>query len=287
MKIETYRGWKDAYRISNSTVDLVVIPRLGRIMRYGMVGGDNILWENPAFSGKEPDPKSKEWQAFGGDKLWLAPQSFWGWPPPNELDYGPYVGTPILNGIKLVGPKNARFGIHFEREITLNPKSSEVTIINRMVNDAKYTVRRSLWPVAQIDNPDRVTVGLHTTKEWPKGYYNYERPQSPAEFCEEVGTNLVMKINPKETAKYGFAARDGVILAVKGKLIFTVTAKYQSGKEYPDKGSAQQVFLNNEPDRYVEMELTSPMEWVKPGESKELVVHWTLSTTMEAAPKKH
>ena len=48
---------------------------------------DGPFWENPALFGKAPDPGSKEWLNFGGDKSWPAPQIDWpnttprAWPP--------------------------------------------------------------------------------------------------------------------------------------------------------------------------------------------------------------
>jgi hypothetical protein len=34
----TYKGWSDAYRLTNGTADLVVAPSVARILRYGFVG---------------------------------------------------------------------------------------------------------------------------------------------------------------------------------------------------------------------------------------------------------
>src|SRR5262245_60839367 len=85
-----YHGWRGAWRMTNGTVELILVPQIGRIMRYGFVGGPNVLWENPAMHGKVVPPKAgdKEWANYGGDKLWPAPQDRWGWPPDPYLDRG-------------------------------------------------------------------------------------------------------------------------------------------------------------------------------------------------------
>src|SRR5688500_18939538 len=49
-----YRGWPDCYRFTNGTVNVVIVPAIGRVMYYGPVGGPNLLWENPALVGKSP-----------------------------------------------------------------------------------------------------------------------------------------------------------------------------------------------------------------------------------------
>src|SRR5690349_6289708 len=70
-----YHGWKGAYRLSNQTVELLFVPQIGRILRYGYIDGPNILCENAALQGKAPDPAhpGKDWVNYGGDKLWPAP----------------------------------------------------------------------------------------------------------------------------------------------------------------------------------------------------------------------
>src|SRR5579862_9449152 len=86
-----YNGWSGAYRLTNGAAELIFVPQIGRIMRYGYVDGPNILWNNPAMAGKaaDADDAAKNWPNFGGDKLWPAPQERWPWPPDPILDHAP------------------------------------------------------------------------------------------------------------------------------------------------------------------------------------------------------
>jgi len=60
----SYRGWKNAYRISNATVELIVLADVGpRIIWYGFVGGDNILHEVAADAGLSG---GSEFHLYGG-----------------------------------------------------------------------------------------------------------------------------------------------------------------------------------------------------------------------------
>src|SRR5437764_6979017 len=72
-----YHGWQHAYVLTNGTVEAIVVPEIGRVMQFHFVGEDPVFWENPTLNGKTPDPASKEWQNFGGDKSWPAPQAEW------------------------------------------------------------------------------------------------------------------------------------------------------------------------------------------------------------------
>ena len=50
-KIE-YEGWANSIEIANPDVRVVVVPAIGRIMHYGLVGGENILWSDPKLHGQ-------------------------------------------------------------------------------------------------------------------------------------------------------------------------------------------------------------------------------------------
>ena len=55
---------------------MVVVPQIGRIMHYGFVGGENILWSDSQHHGKvlpggKPDLDEEgqfAWTNFGGDR---------------------------------------------------------------------------------------------------------------------------------------------------------------------------------------------------------------------------
>ena len=62
-----YNNWPDAIRLFNETADLVIVPSIGRVMRYGYVGGENLLWENPSLGGQGGAGADVEkWRNFGG-----------------------------------------------------------------------------------------------------------------------------------------------------------------------------------------------------------------------------
>src|SRR5438876_1195598 len=41
-----YHGWKGCYRLANQACELIFVPQIGRIMKYGFLNGPNVLWEN-------------------------------------------------------------------------------------------------------------------------------------------------------------------------------------------------------------------------------------------------
>ncbi|MEO1432128.1 MAG: hypothetical protein AAFV71_24310, partial [Cyanobacteria bacterium J06633_8] len=41
-----YQGWSDSYILSNSQVEAVIVPAIGRIMQFRFPGGENTFWED-------------------------------------------------------------------------------------------------------------------------------------------------------------------------------------------------------------------------------------------------
>jgi glucose/arabinose dehydrogenase len=58
-----------AFRPSDSRTEAVVVLEIGRVMRYGLVGSSNFLWNSPRKTYGE-----NEWKNWGGDKTWPEPQ---------------------------------------------------------------------------------------------------------------------------------------------------------------------------------------------------------------------
>ena len=86
------------WRISNGTVQVTVDTAKSRISSYGYVGGRNVLWVNPD-PGNEPI-NSTPGPNWGGDKVWIWPQSDWNWPPP--LPENGYTASVSRDGKTLV-----------------------------------------------------------------------------------------------------------------------------------------------------------------------------------------
>src|ERR1039458_8429636 len=56
-----YKGWPNSYRVSNSEVELVVTGDVGpRVIRFGFVGGQNLLKEYPEQLGKSGESQFQD-----------------------------------------------------------------------------------------------------------------------------------------------------------------------------------------------------------------------------------
>jgi hypothetical protein len=272
---EAYKGWPDSYRISNGKVDLVVVPQIGRIMRFGFVGEQNLLWENDALLGKTFPPDSGEYRNYGGDKLWPAPQSLWNWPPDSMLDGQPWEVVATTAGVRMTSPEGDTLRVRFRREITLSSDSPEVLIENSMHNLGQQA-ELSLWQVTQVNDPDSVTLVPEITAQQPAGWYGYGNDRLDDRYHTFTRDALVIRRHPTEARKFGARSKTGQLVAVKGATRFFSISPTFGVVPYPDQGSAQQVFSSPDPNRYMEMEHAGPLTRMMRNEIAMQLVRWRL-----------
>ena len=46
-----YHGWADSFALNNGRVEAVVVPAVGRVMQFQLVGEEGVFWENRALDG--------------------------------------------------------------------------------------------------------------------------------------------------------------------------------------------------------------------------------------------
>ncbi len=277
-----YHGWSGVYRLMNGTVELVFVPQIGRIMRYGYIGDRNVLWENAVLAGKTTDlshPVS-DWQNYGGDKLWPAPQSVWGWPPDPVSDSGPQTVKILPNRHLLVtGLGSQKYGVQFQREIALDPSGSGVTIRNSMTNTGGKAVEWGVWEVAQVDDPVETTVPASAEGSFPGGYKALSEPLAVAGQVSVREGLVTIRRRADHTGKIGVRSPGGWIESRWSSLRFRISGDFPKSGAYPDGGCAQEIYTNDDPNRYVEMELLAPVRKLAAGTTASFVTHWSLSHT--------
>jgi hypothetical protein len=296
-----YKGWKDAYRLSNGTVEVIVVPSVGRIMRYGFIGGPNILWENPAEAGKMIP--SGRWTNTGGDKIWPWPQDDWGkilsyaWPPPVNADQAPHRAEIIgKDTLRLTSKVVAPWGIHIVRDIKLASTGTRVSFVNRFVKsiDTDPAPAVGVWTITQIPATEWIIGRLKqypdTSSAIASNNRRYQSMSGDMTFKSvKVQSNnvLVVERNPSVATKIGF---DGDMLAtVQGDTLFTIRRDQEKSSDNIGAVYAvnERLQLYSHPDKsdvppYIEMEMTSPKKILKSvGDSLTLATIWELKLLPE------
>lgn len=304
-------AWQGAVRLTNGTVSVVIVPSLGRIMRYGYVGGPNLLWTDPTLSPSgilphataEAADTSAGWRNYGGDKVWPWPQDEWplrigrAWPPPVEVDQMPMK-------VKLIDPMTVRmesaplkgYGVKLVREVQVAPSGTQVMMLTRFVS-------------ASADLPPNELSAWQVTQLHPRGKL-YARlvhgggikPMQPKPWSttQPVGAELIALIKPEGgVGKMGLDA-DALIWTSQRTMMVMLSETTPRDARRFRKGERAQVYVQPDltvqpkfdapntktPDfrdvknapapSYTEMEFTSPRGDLAKGESVELRVTWEL-----------
>lgn len=278
----TFAG-RPAYRLTDGKSEAVVVPSLGRVMRWGKVGGPNLLWNAASVSSK-----AGEWKNYGGDKTWLSPQSSWktlhgsdNWPPDPAFDGTPQ-GAQVLSGgqLKLVSSTSPRIGVHLERVMSFNARG-EFVIEQTAIKTAGGPVRVGLWSISQSDAPDAVFIPTSPSSPYRSGIYRFPGSESKAQV---VGVQEgLFSLLPRATGggvKFGVDAPVSSLVAVKNGVAWLQQSAKPAG-QYPDgadgAGFPTEIYVNGDPKlNYVELELLGPLVNLFKGAKMTHTVRWSL-----------
>lgn len=277
-----YRGWNNAYRLSNGVVELVVTADVGpRIVSYGFCNGENLLHEVQDDAGKTG---GSEFRLYGGHRLWVSPEV--------ERTYYPD-NTPVTvsrhgNATRFTAQREELppgTNLQKELEIELAATGSQVRITQRVRNDDARSTTLAPWsptmmraggrailplsPRIAMDKDHYLPVGVFgiwsftdlADPRWVLGttYIQLRQLATPTgHFKEQMGGIY-------NSAGWGAYYRQGYLFIKRAAVI--------SGAQYPDFGCNFEVFTNSD---FIELETLGPLVELRPGEVVEHVERWWL-----------
>jgi hypothetical protein len=276
MEKVAYGGWPNCIRLSNGTVELIATTDVGpRIIRFGLVGKDNEFFEDPQQMGKT---NSSEWLAFGGHRLWVAPEAK---PRSYFPDSQPVKSVQQAGTLRLIQPVESSNGMQKEIEITLAPSGSHVTVLHRLTNHNLWDVDVAPWALTVMhpggkaifpqepysphpDIPDtpgqvidkRFYLPTRTLVLW--SYTNLHDPRWV--FTDKY---LLLKQDAAATRpqKIGLSNRQNWAAYLRGGHLFVKKTTYQEGATYPDHGCNFETFTNA---AMLELESVGPLAKLPP-----------------------
>src|SRR5262249_4006378 len=137
----------NCYKLSNGQAEVVVTTDIGpRVMRYALVGGENILGEVP---GSAAEKDKNTWQSWGGHRLWIAPE---GQPKSYGPDNRPIKHTVTGSTIRLEQPVEPGTGIQKTMTVTLDASGSGVTLKHTLTNRGQKPFELAPWALT-VMNP--------------------------------------------------------------------------------------------------------------------------------------
>jgi hypothetical protein len=277
MEKVTYFNQPNCYKLSNEVVEVIVTTDIGpRIIRYGFVGGMNLLAELPD---QKVTTELGDWKLWGGHRLWTAPEAM-------PRSYSPD-NTPIefklesKATIRLIQPVEPKTGIQKEMTVTLAEKGTEVTIHHKVTNRNLWAVELAPWALT-IMKGGGVTI---LPQEPYRSHEDYLLPARPLVIWHYTNLSdprwtlgkkyICLKTDAArpEPQKLGILNKQGWAAYSLDRLLFVKTVGYQPDATYPDYGSNTETYTAGS---FMEIETLAPLQLLEPGHAAEHVERWHL-----------
>ncbi|GEM_PF-827290 len=295
----TYNGWDDALRLTNGTVELIVVPSVGRIMHYGWTDGENLLWQHPHRAGHTGPAAGDLWANTGGDKIWPWPET--SWPkasgvtlrdvdPPSEWEHEPHqleVRGPL--SVRLISPTWKTHRLRVVRDLTLAETGTVLTLSSRIEriadvppSDTPPPIAVRPWSVTQLPPADAVIVDYVPHTPRPYGLLL----GASWDTALDIDTHTLWLPSPRGASKIGVTGRH--LGWWRGEVLFIqhLVAPIAAPTAWEPHEQAQ-VFWTENPGEgaspYVELEFTAPRGG-SPTMSETLTVTWELRRLRSKRP---
>jgi hypothetical protein len=274
-KVE-YKGWTNCYKISNGEVELIVTGDVGpRVIRFGFVGGDNILKEFPDQIGKTGET---DFQLRGGDRVWKAPEDpIATWAPDNV----PVTVQITPNGVIAREPVEPLTGLQKEIEVSLASSGTTVTVHHRITNHSLFPLEFAPWALTMMAQGGTVISGFPPRGHHPQNLeatnplvmWAYTDLSDPRWKFTRKYLTLHQDPNNSEAQKLGMFNQNTWAAYLRNDQVFVKRTTADPAKQYPDFGCSFETFTNN---LFLEIETLGPLTKLTPGKTVELVEHWGL-----------
>ena len=277
-----FRGFEDCYRLSNGTVDVVLVPESGgRVLCYGL-DGKNILYADPQADAGRRAPAARVFQ--DGGRFDIGPEKHPHTPiPPRPLLWrGPWTAT--IGGprtVVLTSVKCPATRVQITRAFTLAADSSHLLVRQTMTNVSDAPTEWCFWSRTLAAGGGTCVVPLNRASTFPKGYARYLWGGKPIETAEPeeprlrtVDGMLVLRAVGESSLKVGLDSSDGWMAYACDGLLFAKRFRYVPGGVYNDAlGFSAAIYLN---EKMCELEPISPRAVLGPGESYTFDEEWWL-----------
>lgn len=294
MEKVAYGGWPNCIRLSNGTVELIATTDVGpRIIRFGFVGKENEFFEEAEQLGKT---NADEWLAFGGHRLWLAPEAK---PRSYFPDSKPVQATQQGKTLRLVQDVETTNGIQKEMQITLAPQGSHVIVNHKLTNHNLWDVELAPWCLTVMapkgkaifpqepysphpdipDTPGQVIDKRFYLPVRVLALWSYTNLQDPRWVF--TSKYIILKQDPAATRpqKLGLSNEQEWGAYLRGGHLFVKKVQYQKGAIYPDHGCSFETFTNA---AMLELESVGPLSKLAPGGSVSHREDWYLFDNVTA-----
>lgn len=278
----SYRGWNNAWRLSNGTVELVVLADVGpRIVRYGFCANENILCELPPHAGLVG---GTDFRLYGGHRLWSWPEVARTYFPDNRPVAVSQAGETVTftSPIEDFSPGT---GLQKRMEVALDPDGTRVRLVHTITNRGATSTELALWCPTMMRTGGRGILPMPPRAAMDDDHLQAVGPMTLWSYTDLADARWIfstesiqLQQQPKPTGRFaeqlsGIFNPAGWGAYYSQGTLFVKRAGPIPGARYPDFGCNFEVFTN--PD-FLEVETLSPIVELQPGESATHTEVWAL-----------
>ena len=284
VKVErvTYLNQQGCIRLTNGTVEVIVATAIGpRILRYALLGGDNILGEVP---NDVTHTDLGDWRPWGGHRLWTAPE---GMPRSYSPDNSPVEARVDGATVTLVQPVEPRTGIRKTLVVTLAPSGSGVTIGHTLTNTNLWTVEAAPWALTILNAGGTVILPQEPYKSHDEELqpvramtlWAYTDLSDPRWTIGPKFLRLSTDASRAASQKVGISNRQGWAGYLRKGTLLVKRVDWKSGAVYPDFGVNMETYTAA---NFIELETLGPLASLEPGASASHEERWWLFPNVSA-----
>jgi hypothetical protein len=271
-QIVPYAGWNRCLKLERGGAELLLTLDVGpRILRYSKSGGPNLFKEFEPQLGKT---QGKEWLAFGGHRLWHAPEAF---PRSYSPDFEPVALELDGESARLTQLTEPSTGI--EKQLEIRMHDDHVVVTHRLTNRGQWPVELSPWALTVMAAGGRALIPQepfieHADKLTPARQlvlWHYTR-MNDSRFAWGDRLITLREATPLATKqKIGLRNAQGWLGYALGQSLFIKTFQLFPDQMYPDFGCNCELYT--EPG-FLEVETLGPLTRLEPGQVTSHVEHW-------------
>ena len=213
---------------------------------------------------------------LGGHRIWIAPEDEHCYAPDNSPCKVTESSDGFLDFAAPVGPPNLRKSL----TIGVCPKDGQFVVKTILRNEGPMMAQGAIWNLT-CAMPDGVVVvpWADGSDAWNTPMIRYWRSWvglgTDIESPQWNAKNDYFLLKPTgERGKVGLFSKHGILALLRKDSTFIKKVKAQPGATYPDGGCNIELFTC---DKFIELELLSPMQPIHPGTQITLSEHWTLT----------
>jgi len=255
----SYGGWPNCIKLSNGQIELIATTDVGpRIMRFGYIGGQNLLNEYKDQVGKTG---GDEWRIYGGHRLWHAPEHI---VRTYSLDNSPIKHEWDGRTLTLIQDVEPETGIVKEIEVTLEEKSNCVRVLHRLINKNMWEVEAACWAMSVMAQGGRLILPQEPYRSHPEYLlparplvlWHYTDMKDPRWIWGKKYIQLRQVPDATTKQKVGLLNTLGWGAYYLNGELFVKHYPYVAGATYPDMGCNTETFTN---DEMLEFETLGPL----------------------------